>query len=235
MISWIVRLGYLCYGDLLLRIYEIWARGGLWRPFLKGQLCQYMWSFIHSEGGTVSALCSFFGGRGVGRIYISDEGNSIIIGDMGVKWPNNIEIMALIWMCILLTWGVAIWTLNTECVSVNAWIKDWAETPEIHNENKKYVTVKRLIRNYQANTNRFLQCFCSSLCNILKISSNVFLLNPFTLQSREVKLYTHTLSRWTTNYQTIRLGRHLSFSSRTQISTTMTVTHAFSLKWRLVR
>jgi len=36
------------------------------------------------------------GGRGVGRIYISDEGNSIIIGDMGVKWPNNIEIMALI-------------------------------------------------------------------------------------------------------------------------------------------
>ena len=30
---------------------------------------------------------------------------------------------------ILLTCGVAIWTLNTECVKVNAWIKDWADTP----------------------------------------------------------------------------------------------------------
>lgn len=50
------------------------------------------------------------------------------------------------------TWGVAICTLNTECVSVNAWIKDWAETP-IEQNCKKFTPLKK-IRAYKIQIRR---------------------------------------------------------------------------------
>lgn len=39
-------------------------------------------------------------------------------------------------MLSLLTLGVAIATLNAECVKVKHWMKDWAETPTTKKNNE---------------------------------------------------------------------------------------------------